>query len=537
MKTKPSLEKQLYLYLIAAMVAAIILSMAIALYYSLESKMDSLDTNIKNVGLIVSSSDYVVAALESGESTPALHANLDKIVAELDYVDVITVGDTESIRLYHNNKYLIGETFVGKDEGEILAGAEPYVLYGEGTLGPQRRAFHAVRGQGGEIIGFVMVSVLTSSITALRNRIILTYLLLTLVLVAAGMLLAYLFNRRLRHTLLGHNPEEFKRMYLERSEVLDALEEGIFAINTRGEITLMNESAREMLDLETEPPAGTKLTSVYPETKLPQVLTTGETQRNVNFKIRDAHIIADRIPIYEKNKIVGAVSIFRNKTEVTQLAEELTGAKYMVDTLRAFNHEFMNKLHVILGYIEMGDNERAISYVHNTSLVSTQAVKEVAAKIQEPRIAALIIGKILRASELGITLTLKTDVRCREGNLLIDANAATTLIGNLIDNAIEELNRQDFPVKEIEVGIYTTDRVNLFTVDDTGAGMSEEVRAHVFQRGYSTKGEGRGTGMALIKETVELYNGQLEIETEAGEGTAITVTFMEEDKHVPRDDR
>ena len=47
----------------------------------------------------------------------------------------------------------------------------------------------------------------------------------------------------------------------------------------------------------------------------------------------------------------------------------------MLDTLRAFNHEFLNKLHVILGYLQTGQTEEAIKFIINSNLVSSQSIR------------------------------------------------------------------------------------------------------------------------------------------------------------------
>ena len=87
------------------------------------------------------------------------------------------------------------------------------------------------------------------------------------------------------------------------------------------------------------------------------------------------------------------MSVFRDKTELTKMAEELTGARYMVDTLRAFNHEFMNKLHIILGFLEMKEYGEARKYILDTSMVSGKEVSHICQTIPVENLAALIIGK------------------------------------------------------------------------------------------------------------------------------------------------
>lgn len=210
------------------------------------------------------------------------------------------------------------------------------------------------------------------------------------------------------------------------------------------------------------------------------------------------------------------------------MAEELTGANTMVDTLRAFNHEFMNKLHIILGLLETGDVTQAKTYIMGTSLVSGEAVSDITHRVPIAKLAALLIGKMLRASELGIQLSLKADSYFYPKEEALPDDCYITLVGNLLENALYELNspkeRQN-PVKEIELGIYSEQGHTLIICDDTGGGIPPEVLEKLYDRHTTTKGEGHGTGFALIKEIVDRYQGDISIETELGHGTSIEITL------------
>ncbi|MCI8578958.1 MAG: sensor histidine kinase [Lachnospiraceae bacterium] len=524
MSRKP-LEYQIHISQIAGIILAILTSFAISLYYNLTNKQAFLDQNISNVGLLLSESAEVQQLLSSRTPSDSFNKKLDSLIQDMDYIDVITICDTSSIRYYHNDKHKIGGTFVGNDESLILEGNSPYITQAEGTLGMQRRAFYPVKNENQEIIGFVMAGILTASISQLTKDILKSFLLAAVVLSCIGIFLSHLVYLRLKNLLFGYRPEDFRKIHIEEKEVIDALEEGIVAINTEGELILFNESARSIFGFDTLPSPTTRLTELYPETRLPDILKTAVPVYNENLLIHGNHILANHIPIIKQGLAIGAISILRDKTEVTRLAETLTGTRCMVDTLRVFNHEFKNKLHVILGYIEIGETEKVRDLILHNSLVSSDAVSEVTSKIMVPGIAALLIGKLIRASELGIHLLLKPDCNCKEEPMNLPMEAYITILGNLIENAIEELNHQELPVKEIEVGIYIWDTGSILSVDDTGRGIPGDILDRIFQCGFSTKGENRGSGMYLIKEIVDRYHGEIEIDTEDQVGTSFTVTF------------
>lgn len=525
-KRTSSFSRRLYSYIFIPILITIVLSGALTLYYALNAKQRELDRQISESAATIAALPATQKLLEEGEPSPSYATTLEIYEDNLSLLDVLVICDTNSTRLYHTNKDRIGQQFIGGDEGPILEGAEPYISIATGTLGLQRRAFHAVTDDDGNIIGFVMTSVLNSNLTQIRTQLILYFVLILFAMLAIGSITAEAFRYQLQTTLLGHNPEEFVDLYVERSEVLDALEEGIFAINTDGNIILMNQSAKKMLDLpanaDTE---GKPLVSYYPETQLPRTVKTGNAEHNINFVINDKNIISSRIPIRRNNEIIGAVSIFRNKTEVTKLAEELTGAKYMVDTLRAFNHEFMNKLHVILGSLEVGDIDQAKNYIMNTSLVSGEAVSDIHHRVPISTLAALLIGKLIRANELGISFTLKQDSYFFQKQSHLPSDCYVTLIGNLLENAMDELNSKEYPVKEIELGIYSEEGHTTIVCDDTGGGIPAHILENIYDRSATTKGDNHGNGFSLMKEIADRYKGEIHIETEPGVGTSIEITL------------
>lgn len=170
-----------------------------------------MDQNISNVGLLLSESAEVQQLLSSRTPSDSFNKKLDSLIQDMDYIDVITICDTSSIRYYHNDKHKIGGTFVGNDESLILEGNSPYITQAEGTLGMQRRAFYPVKNENQEIIGFVMAGILTASISQLTKDILKSFLLAAVVLSCIGIFLSHLVYLRLKNLLFGYRPEDFRK--------------------------------------------------------------------------------------------------------------------------------------------------------------------------------------------------------------------------------------------------------------------------------------------------------------------------------------
>ena len=248
-RKKSNISVKRYLSNAFLVLLTVLVTGCVSLYFAISIKQQDMDTTIMNVSTMVSQLDIVKEGLKNGSLEEASKKELDLLIDSFEQIDVLVVCDTESIRLYHNSEERVGQHFVGDDQDRILNGSESYISVAEGTLGMQRRAFCAVTDEKDTIIGFVVASVLTVSLEQIRNQIIYTFLFLLAALSVFGFLLSAVSMYWLRNIFLGYQPEEFKNMYIERTEVMDALEEGIFAINTSGNVILMNRAAKKMLDL------------------------------------------------------------------------------------------------------------------------------------------------------------------------------------------------------------------------------------------------------------------------------------------------
>ncbi len=189
----------------------------------------------------------------------------------------------------------------------------------------------------------------------------------------------------------------------------------------------------------------------------------------------------------------------------------------------------MNKLHIILGYLQTGESQKAVQFIMNTSLVTSQSIRETADCIRVSHLCALIIGKMMHAAELGILLTVTHDSFCREEDLLLSPEDYATILGNLLENAIDELSRSHSEVREIKLSMYCRPDCNLVVCEDTGGGIAPDILPHIWDKGFSSKGEGRGFGLYLISRLVDEHGGCIELETEPGVGTCFTLTFTREE--------
>lgn len=211
------------------------------------------------------------------------------------------------------------------------------------------------------------------------------------------------------------------------------------------------------------------------------------------------------------------------KKEFLSFTEDFEGTKFLVDSMRANNHDFTNKLHVILGLIQIGQYEKAQNYIQNISIIQRETVSYVMHNIQNSSLAALLIGKIARASECNVKFDFRENSRYSEEDINIPSEALVTITGNLIDNALDSMNNSSNENKLLSVGVFTKPGELLITVQDTGCGIAEGFKTKIFDNGFSTKGEGRGVGLYHTSQLIKSMGGEIFVESQVGKGACFTV--------------
>ena len=508
---------------------SVLLALGGSLYFSLRQEKLGLDSNQMNSARILSRVPAVSAALARGEPDPELFPFLDEAIREVSDIDVIAVGGLDSRVYYYPDRSYIGRTYSGSDQARIFAGEAAFSSNDTGVSGAERCAYAEVRSADGALVGFVMVGIYLRSYSRIVLHTVLQSLCIALVAGALGAMLSARLSNRIKRTLLGYEPDAFLALFHQREDILDALEEGVLAVDLAGTVIYVNPAAARMVGLDRAQAAGRPLRQIYPASTLGRVARTGKPEYNVPMSsLGDVRVLSDRMPIRENGAVVGAVGIFRDRTQVTRLAEDLTGVRHMVEAMRSYTHEFMNKLHVILGLLQIGETARAEAYILDVTSIQRRAVGRIMDRIGDPSVAALLVGKTSRCAELGIRLTLDERSHLGREAGFLPPDAYVTLLGNLIENAVEVLNTPIRDPKEITVSIREEEEDLYLCVEDTGPGISAEAMEYIFQKGYSTKGEGRGTGLALVKELVDTYRGEIRAESESGVGTSFFLRFRRE---------
>lgn len=508
------------------LVVTLALALGVTLYLTLRQERAALDANLMNSAQIVAQVPAVPRALERGEAGAELWDFLDEAVRRVSDIDVVVVADAQGIQYYYPDRSYVGKPYAGTDQARILAGEGPFTSNDTGVSGAERCAYAPVTGEEGALLGFVVVGINLRSLSRIVWHTVFQYLSIALVVVGLGALVSARLSSQIKGTLMGYEPDVFLHLFHQREDILEALEEGVLAVDAAGRIMYLNQAAADLFGADRDGAPGRPLHEVLPSSTLDRVARTGKPEYNVHLEsLRHVRVVADRMPVRENGRIVGAVAIFRNRTELSRMAEDLTGVRHMVEAMRAYTHEFMNKLHVILGLLQIGQPEKAEHYILEITRTQQQAVGQIMNKIKDPAAAALLVGKASRCAELGIRLTLEAGSHLSGEERFLPSDAYVSLLGNLIENAVDALNHASRGEKEISVSIREEESDLLLCVEDTGPGIPAELRQTLFRRGATTKGEGRGTGLALVQDIVETYGGEIRVETEQNVGTSFFLSF------------
>ncbi len=428
-------------------------------------------------------------------------------------VSFIVVMDMNSIRKSHPNSDLIGKKFQGGDESPALKGKE-IITESKGTLGKSLRSFTPIYDNGKQI-GLVAVGIPIETVNeafASGMRDIFIGLIIGMFF---GIMGAYLLARYIKKILHGLEPAIIAKRLEERNTMLQSVHEGIVAVDKEGKINLINKSATQIFKKAglAENPIGLKINEYLDSTQLHNVVELGRPEVDEEQNINGVKILVNRVPLYVNNQIVGAISTFRDKTEMSRLSEQLVGVKTYAETLRAQSHEFSNRLHVIMGMLQMENYEEVKQYIREIVSFSVQENVNIATQIKDAALAGFLIGKLSLAREKNIELTIHINEIVPEPHDNQLTHEIITVIGNLIDNSIDALANQNSKIIKVKLN-YTQQKLKI-DITDSGEGLSSHMQQKIFEKGYSTKGDNRGYGLYLINESVKKLNGSINIDNDS----------------------
>jgi two-component system CitB family sensor kinase len=485
--------------------------------------------NALGIARFLASSPIIINSLQAKD--PALMSQkIESLRTSLDAAFIV-VGDTEGIRYSHPISERIGKKMQGGDNDKALLQGLSYVSFAKGSLGQSVRGKTPVFDQQGNIIGVVSVGYLLTNISDKVEHVFVFLIVMALFVVIANAIISNLTAIKFQHAILGFEPEEFGRLYMELEVTLSTIKEGIISIDSDGFIRSINNSACQILNLKSDQVLHKKLKYVLPDSNLSEILLTQDSQSDVDIILNGQAIIANRQLIIVDNKVMGAVSSFRLKNEITELTKQLSQVREYADLLRSQTHEHRNKLNTISGLLHLGKTNEVLGLIGQETQHYQELIEFLRESIADPVIAGVLLGKSERARELGLTLTIDPGSRLQNLPKHIRDEDIVTVLGNFIDNAFDAciasgdgISAKDDNSKNISVSITDYGEEIILEVEDHGIGLPHDIsQKQLLELSVSTKkGAHRGVGLHLIDNIIKQYKGQLVMQSETQTGTRMT---------------
>lgn len=521
-----SLAFPLRIFLLILVVSVFIIA-ALAQYFT-ASFEDYLATHVRDMAMnqakIIASNDSIITAVKHRDYK-RLATIADKLQSGTDF-DYVVIGDTNSIRLYHPNPEKIGYPMQFTKPGALEKG-ESYFITGKGSIGMAMRAKTPIFDDDGKIIGVVSIGYLISKIDSWRSDFLLPMAGVFILLLLVLMLLSWFFAAHIRRQMLGMEPKQIARVVRQQEALFSSVYEGLIAVDPDGYITAINRSARKMLWLSS--PGRKWLGKPVSEVVQPADFFTqqiAEKRQDAMVNFNGLSVIANREAIRSGDELLGAIISFRSKDEIATLNAQLTQIKQYVESLRTLRHEHLNWMSTINGLLQMKEYDKVLAMVQGESQAQQQLIDSLRGAFADRQVAGLLFGKVQRARELGLTMTIVPGSQLHQLPEGLDSTEFAAIVGNLLDNAFEASLRTQQGNKVVE--LYLSDEGDdvIIEVADQGCGVPEALREKIFEQGVSTRtdepGE-HGIGLYLIASYVRRCDGVITLEDNSPCGTLFSL--------------
>lgn len=473
---------------------------------------DATRREVTGIAETLSLSGSTIAALRSPDPSAVLQPEVERI-RQATGTDFIVVMAPDRTRYTHPDPTLIGQRFEGHIE-QALAG-ETFTETYSGSLGPSIRAVAPVQADG-QLLGLVAVGVTRERIGEQFAKGLPPLLGVFAIAVGIAAVGSVLVSNRMRRQTLGLDPDQLRRLYEHHDAVLRSISEGLIVFGRgrdgQARVDVVNDEARRLLWL----PDGPITPDQLPET-LRRIGPDADEEQDEVHVTADRVLLVGRAPVLWEGRRIGTVVTLRDHTELQSALGELDSARSVAESLRAQAHEYANRLHTIVTMVELGRSDDAVAFTTAELATSQQLIDRLTAAVHEPALAALLLGKVTEAAQQGVELTVTEDTALGPTRAL-SALELVTVVGNLIDNAIEAARSSEEDAPWVEVTVTEEDSTLVIRVADSGPGMDPETLARATTRGYSTKqvdgrpARQRGLGLALVAQVVARHGGRLRTE-------------------------
>ena len=470
--------------------------------------------------------------------------------------DFITIMAPDRTRWTHPRDEELGKPYIGSIDAALQGRVFTEIM--AGTLGPSVRTIAPVKDANGTVKALVAAGVTVGTVDVAFSGRLPALLVIAAALLAGGSVASWLLGRYLRRVTRGWGPEQLAQLFAYYESVLHSVREGVILIDPRGRVVMYNDQAAALLGVPPRPAdaavdadggaargvnrGGVGRPADAPTlAELPLAPSLRELFRSGRVAQDEIHLTGERVLVVNqglavgpapgplagpraarrqrgasRRPVFGTVATIRDRTEIESLGSELETMRTLSDALRAQTHEHANRLHTMVSLMELGRDAEALDFATKDLELSQRLTDDLVGSIEEPVLAALVMGKSAQAHERGVELILTTAGSTAVTGLAVQD--LVTILGNLLDNAIDAAADAP-PPRLVELTVTAAPEGLEITVEDSGPGIDPAAVDDVVRHGFSTKESGpfgRGLGLALVRQAVRRLGGTMTITSPAG---------------------
>ncbi|MFW7367473.1 ATP-binding protein [Vagococcus fluvialis] len=496
--------------------------------YVVNQKIHQVEEKIKLITDMVARQPEIIQALETPANNETDIQQLASDIMKDTQVDFVVVLDKNLIRLSHPDQTALGKPFSNIPDAKLALDGKSHFSTKEGILGEGTRYFTPVKDNQGNVIGVICVGLRSITIDAELEEAH-TKLLIGLFLgLSVGVLGATYGAYRIKKIIFNLEPYEIANLVYDKELVEQEITESILAINLNKQIILMNKEAQKLLK-KIDSSYNLKLNDFLPEklyeALFESVFISKQKIKDQRLSIDQLNIVVNTSPIFAKNKFRGAVVTFRDQSDLTLLIQQLSGTEQYIDSLRAQTHEFMNKMQVIMGMIELkqyDDVSRYINKLHNNFQAEVGYITD---KVKSAAIAGYLLGKAGEAQEQKITFILDPNSYLPELTESADIHELLQILGNVLTNAFDAVKLEFVKEVTLSLNFDSEEEIIIITITDNGCGIDLSYANLIFNNKFSTKSTNRGYGLYMVHKTITSRAGLIEFSSTKDLGTEFYIEF------------
>lgn len=415
---------------------------------------------------------------------------------------------------------------IGGDNKEVLEG-KSIISIRKGGIGVSLRSKAPIVDENNRVIGIVSVGYLKSHIDNLNARTLTQIIGSIVLLLIALFVFFWLLSKNLKRQMFWLEPKEIALLVRQQKALLEAIYEGVIAIDPQLRIITINHAARELLDLH-QPAAGFAGPADRRRDPCAAELrrrAAGPDTHDEVCRFNHVRVIASRVRIMQEQELQGWVISFRDKNDINTLSSQLSQVKRYADNLRIMRHEQLNWTATLAGLLHMQRYDEAIRYVEAQSEGAQEILDFISQRFSSAALCGLLLGKYSSAREKGIELRFDPACQLRQIPAALNETELMSIVGNLLDNAVEATLHYPAPHEAIELYISDGSDELVIEVADRGTGIAEEIRDTLFEQGVTTKADksDHGIGLHLVASHVAQAHGSIEVSDNEPHGAIFSI--------------